>query len=641
MADFESGNPFPHDSDNDNNSSPPSLFRDDNPNAVITYAPERRFKLGYWSVMGLVVNRMIGSGIFITPGRVMQGTQSTGAAIVLWLAGAVYALAGTHVYIEYGLNVPRGIFNDVEQGVPRSGGDLNYLQYVYTHPAYCRETLLFFGCLFGISFIILGNMAGNAINFAIRILEAANVEVTNGAVRGIAVTASIFACFIHAFSRRGGIWLNNLLAVIKLCILVLIIFSAIIYSAGKFPKSETIDRGIVVGENLGAPKSFRNASSDANGYAQAFLAIVFAYSGFEQPNYVLGEIGRPHRKYPISMVTSVSLVCLLYLAVNISYMVVVPKSTQLNDISVAQSFFELTFGALSPTEKTGARIFSAFLAISSLGNIIVVTFTAARVKQEIAKEGMIPWPKFFAQNYDFSLGRVLRWARRTQATNRLLGMRWLAPENHSERTPVGTLLLHLVACTILLFATYGQQPRDAYYLLTSQTVYVINGCFGTLLAAGILYLRFTKKHNWRQKARKINPVLSVVSAAVYLIGNLFPIIVSWVKPSNALSKTLQWFVLPTVSWCVLAFAGLWWVGLVLVVKRTDRKTNTVFTVQKVPEFESDPPDGGPPVQVHETVYLSRVGRETLSSMGMTETADTEPAVLTWREANKSGTAGIL
>ncbi|KAI9781264.1 MAG: hypothetical protein M1839_006056 [Geoglossum umbratile] len=632
MADFESRNPFPHDPDNDSNSSPPSLFRDDNPNTVITHAPERRFKLGYWSVMGLVVNRMIGSGIFITPGRVMQGTQSTGATIMFWLAGAIYALAGTHVYIEYGLNVPRGIFDGVEQGVPRSGGDLNYLQYVYTHPAYCKETLLFFGCLFGISFIILGNMAGNAISFAIRILEAANVEVTNGAVRAIAVAASIFACFIHTFSRRGGIWLNNLLAAIKLCILFLIIFSAIVYSAGKFPKSGAIDRGTVVGENLGAPKSFKNASNDANGYAQAFLAIIFAYSGFEQPNYVLGEIGRPHRKYPISMVTSVSLVCLLYLAVNVSYMAVVPKSTQLKNPNVAQSFFELTFGALSQTKKTGSRIFSAFLAISSLGNIIVLTFTAARVKQEIAKEGMIPWPKFFAQNYDFSLGRVLRWARRTETTNRpfqrLLGMRWLAPENHSERTPVGTLLLHLVTCILLLFATYDQQPQDAYSLLTSQSAYVVNGCFGTLLAAGIMYLRLTKKRDWRQKAKKINPVLSVVSAAVYLIGNLFPIIVSWVKPSNALSKKLQWFVLPTVSWCVLAFAGLWWVGLVLVVKRTDRKTNTLFMVRKVPEFESDPPDGGPPVQVHETVYLSRVGKETLSGMGMVETADTEPAVLT-------------
>jgi amino acid transporter len=314
-------------------------------------------------------------------------------------------------------------------------------------------------------------------------------------------------------------------------------------------------------------------------------------------------------------------------------MAVVPKSTQLNDTSVAQSFFELTFGALSPTDKTAARIFSAFLAISSLGNIIVMTFTAARVKQEIAKESMIPWPKFFAQNYDFSLGRVLRWARRTEAINRpfhrLLSMRWLLPENHSEHTPVGALLLHLVTCLILLLATYTQRPQDAYFILTGLAAYVVNGCFGTLLAAGIIYLRFTKKCHWRQKAERINPVLSVVSAIVYFIGNLFPVVTTWVKPSKALlSRTVQWFIVPTASWCVLAFAGLWWVGLILAEKRTDRKTSTVLKVQKVPEFESDPPDGGLPVQVHETVYLCRVGKETLSVMGIAGEGDTELAVLT-------------
>ena len=30
------------------------------PNTIITKAPEERFRLGYWSVIGLVVNRVIG-----------------------------------------------------------------------------------------------------------------------------------------------------------------------------------------------------------------------------------------------------------------------------------------------------------------------------------------------------------------------------------------------------------------------------------------------------------------------------------------------------------------------------------------------------------------------------------------------------
>lgn len=33
------------------------------PNTIITRAPEERFRLGYWSVIGLVVNRVIGSSL--------------------------------------------------------------------------------------------------------------------------------------------------------------------------------------------------------------------------------------------------------------------------------------------------------------------------------------------------------------------------------------------------------------------------------------------------------------------------------------------------------------------------------------------------------------------------------------------------
>lgn len=64
----------------------------------------------------------------MTPQTVMKGTHSTGASLLFWFAGVVYALAGMHVYIEYGLNVPRIVYKGVEQSVPRSGGDLNYVR---------------------------------------------------------------------------------------------------------------------------------------------------------------------------------------------------------------------------------------------------------------------------------------------------------------------------------------------------------------------------------------------------------------------------------------------------------------------------------------------------------------------------------
>lgn len=68
-----------------------------------------------------------GTGIFNSPGRVIAGTNRTGAALFLWLLGIIVGLCGVHVYIEYGLNVPRYVIYGVEQPVPRSGGDLHYV----------------------------------------------------------------------------------------------------------------------------------------------------------------------------------------------------------------------------------------------------------------------------------------------------------------------------------------------------------------------------------------------------------------------------------------------------------------------------------------------------------------------------------
>ena len=44
------------------NSALAEIFPENIENTFITKAPEGRFRLGYWSVIGLVVNRMIGIG---------------------------------------------------------------------------------------------------------------------------------------------------------------------------------------------------------------------------------------------------------------------------------------------------------------------------------------------------------------------------------------------------------------------------------------------------------------------------------------------------------------------------------------------------------------------------------------------------
>ena len=60
-------------------------------------------------------------------------------------------------------------------------------------------------------------------------------------------------------------------------------------------------------------------------------------------------------------------------------MIVVPREEQFAGIDIAQRFIEISTATVFGTRPGKARyVISGLRAVSSLGNIIVVTFTAAR-----------------------------------------------------------------------------------------------------------------------------------------------------------------------------------------------------------------------------------------------------------------------
>lgn len=64
--------------------------------------PEQKRQIGTVSATFLIVNRMVGSGIFATPSSILKSSGSVGLALFMWLLGAVIASTGLAVYIEWG-----------------------------------------------------------------------------------------------------------------------------------------------------------------------------------------------------------------------------------------------------------------------------------------------------------------------------------------------------------------------------------------------------------------------------------------------------------------------------------------------------------------------------------------------------------
>ena len=114
-------------------------------------------------------------------------------------------------------------------------------------------------------------------------------------VRVIAIGVVTFSCLIHGTWRRGGVLLNNIIASIKVLILCIFPVLAVCALAG-------VGNGNNATKNMSIKNSFAgaHASTSVYGWSNAFLSVLYAYSGFNQANYVSSRIshhllaGRDH-----------------------------------------------------------------------------------------------------------------------------------------------------------------------------------------------------------------------------------------------------------------------------------------------------------------------------------------------------------
>ncbi|KAK5076215.1 hypothetical protein LTR51_001895 [Lithohypha guttulata] len=496
-----------------------------NPNKVVTTRPS---SLGYSSIVLIIVNRMIA-----------HGTHSIGYILLFWAAGAIVAICGTLVFAEYGLTVPRlEIENDNKQSVPRNGGEKNYLEYLIKSPKRLAT------CLYGIPFIVLGTAAGNALVCAECLLRATGHEPSEGAIRGLAIGLASTACLVHAGWRTGGVYLFNAFGTIKVGMMVAMFSLGVAYAAGTLGGSNEI-----ASENLSIHNSMDKPLGSAFGYAEAFLAVLFAFGGFNQATYVLGEIDHPRRKLKPTTVLTVLGVSILYILVNLAYMMVVPANDQFEPGSdtVAATFFLRIFG------RNAGKVQNSFMAFSSFGNVLVQTFTASRVKQELAKEGILPFTKFLATNRSLTPRFLSRTSKSTET---------------SDATPVGALMLHWTFTLLLILATIPGNTGESYRIFTNLYAFVVDALFGFFIGLGMLVLRLKKTSHWSRKSAS-NKYTSFAAALIFTMANLFPLVAVWIKPSGTSGITLpvSWWATGTIGMGLLGFAVLYWVVLQYIVPK--------------------------------------------------------------------------
>ena len=442
-------------------------------------------------------------------------------------------------------------------------------------------------CIYGIIFIILGNISGNAVAFGVYVAIAAGRDPTDpkknyerGFVVGLAILTLSFSSAVHVFTRRGGILLNNFLAIIKILILITMAILGFVHAGGKYLQATGNFADITATEinnaaesNFDSHVSFQTTSSDVASYVDSLLFAMFSCTGFEQPFYVLSEFSRPRKIFPACTLSAGGCLMIVYTLVNVSYYCVIPKEAYTADTLVASTFFHYLLDSKEDSQMA-YRVMAGLVAVSCFGNVILITFTAARVKQEIAKQGILPYSLFFASGHTtpwaWLKSRIVS-AHRSTSVSELGGINL---EDYMEKTPMAAFGLHWFSSIFLILITLGLKPETQYSFLSAIYCYVLVNILGFLVSGSLLYLKLDSHfrgksgRNWTAKAGSTGfiPSVSPIHAIVYFAANSFMIFASFVKPGKSSAYTASkvgypWFVSPTVGLSCLLLGIGWWFGL--------------------------------------------------------------------------------
>ena len=299
--------------------------------------------LGLWGIWMLVVNGLIGAGIF--------GLPSGAAALAGEYSVLVYAFCALLIlpiilcFAELG-SYFRGTGGPIRYGTLAFGSFVGFqggwLYYLARLISFSANTVLLTD---SIAYFIAGAGTGTG-----RIISLAVICV------GLSV--------INVLGSIESIRSMTLFTVIKFAVLILLPLGGFILLGAEVIPS--FDSPIPPSENLGA----------------AALLLIYAFVGFEGAVVPAGEAKRPERDMPLGLLLGLAVVAVLYMVIQLVSQAAVPdlanSKTPLLDVSAT------LFGPV------GAIVLMVGVAASVLANLVSSMFSATRVTYALSLEKSLP-----------------------------------------------------------------------------------------------------------------------------------------------------------------------------------------------------------------------------------------------------------
>lgn len=304
-------------------------------------------ELTLYGLIMVAIGSCIGSGIFVTPSQIAGLIPSPTLILIVWALGGIIALTGALTFSELG-----GLF-------PFAGGI-----YVFLREAYGS----WMGFLYGWAYLLI---------------------ITSGSIAVLALAFSHYLSFLIPMNES----LKIITSISAICLLTTLnilrakfgeIFSNIFTGLKIAGILIIIGAGIILGSSEFSFNDFPSLSSTGvtlSAFGVAFTGVLFSYGGWQHASFLAGETRDPARNVPIAMITGALAVTLIYLLVNVGYMLLLPVEKIVSSTRVAAE-------AVSTVIPFGGILVAAIIAISTFGTIGIYTLSAPRIYYAMASDGL-------------------------------------------------------------------------------------------------------------------------------------------------------------------------------------------------------------------------------------------------------------
>ena len=272
-------------------------------------------KLGLFTAIMIVMSSMIGSGIFKKIAPMSEELGSGGLILICWLVAGLITLLGSATNAE------------VAGLIAEPGGQYVYFKKMYGNAFAFLYGWSCFSVIQSASIASIGYVFSESVNAIIPLprlsgsIESFTIlglftPFTNFGVKALTIFTIIFLTAANYIGVVIGGYINNIFTILKVLGILIIIVLGLTISNGQVGN---------IGPLLESPNAEYSSSLGLFGAMfAAMLGAFWAYDGWNNIGYLGGEVKNPKRNIPIALFSGVSIVIVIYMITNFTFLYIMP-----------------------------------------------------------------------------------------------------------------------------------------------------------------------------------------------------------------------------------------------------------------------------------------------------------------------------